>query len=100
MFKFRSRMHPWEISRRLKEAFPDELGRVSSEDIEEKIALSEMEIYSVEPEPIKWWLRLTLPLAIIVIGLLFIFSPIKYMFTGRWNYSILWLKNWLTALRF
>lgn len=42
------------------------------------------------------WLRLTLPFVLVVMILLIVFMPIKFIFTGRWRYApnifIKWFK--------
>jgi hypothetical protein len=46
------------------------------------------------------WIRLTMPLGLLLIFLMLITSPIKFMITGTWGYRIEWISNWLGAMGF
>jgi hypothetical protein len=46
------------------------------------------------------WIRLTLPIALVVMLTLFLLMPVNYMITGHWGYKIEPLTNWLRSLGF
>lgn len=76
-----------------------ELKKVDVEIITSHLRGSNLDFYKQEKKPIKLGIRLTLPFALIVMLILIILTPINYLITGRWSYRMLWLLNWLKALR-
>ncbi len=81
--------------------FP-EISKLSSEEVADRFRKLNMDFYYEEKEPVSFWTRLTLPFALITMGLMIIGSPIAFLITGNWGYSLgeknrLW--NWFKSLR-
>ena len=86
---------------RLKETFP-ELSKVDSEELADRWDSLGLDFSGEEKKAVSFWRRLTLPLGIIVLVLLFIGLPINFMITGHWGYSLgkkNYILNWLRSLR-
>ena len=83
-----------------REAFP-ELKHLSSEELCDRFQGLEIDFYTVEQVPVSWWVRLSLPFAILAwVGLL-VGLPFAFLLTGRWGYSLdgkCWLMNWFRAV--
>jgi len=63
-----------------------------------------MDFCCEELTPVKWWMRLTLPFAIIIMTFIFIYLPFHFIFTGNWGYSVgksspPKILNWFRALK-
>ena len=84
---------------KLKEAFP-ELKQILLEDIEQRLRYSGMILVKRERVSVPFWVRLTLPFALIAIIILYVSLPIKYMLNGKWGYNKDWLYNWFKSLGF
>ena len=86
----------------LKKPFP-ELKVYRNEEITQKFRELGWRFYTQSKPPVPKWIRITLPFALILMLLMVIFSPIKFMITGRWNYSLeesnIKTYNWLKALK-
>ena len=97
----------WEIKKRdyswtameLKNRLP-QLMNVTTDEIVDSLRGSGLGIVSVQSVAKPFWVRLSLPFGLIVILLLIITLPIKFMATGTWNYNCQWLSNWFKALGF
>ena len=72
---------------KFQETFP-ELRNVSYEDMCDRWQSLKIDFYTEEETDAKWWVRLTLPLALIVVILMLIGLPFHYIFTGKWSYSL------------
>ena len=87
---------------RLREVFP-ELNKIDSEELADRFIKLKLDFFTEEITPVPFYIRLTLPFAIIVLFLMFIFSPIYFLITGNWGYQISKtnprLLNWLRSLR-
>ena len=89
----------WWTANELQKRLPELKGSFVS-DIEENLrgsGLTFMEYKSVKKP---FWVRLSLPFGLLLMLILLIFLPVKFMFTGTWNYKWQWLSNWFTALGF
>jgi hypothetical protein len=86
-------------ARELKQYLP-ELKHSDTEDIVSRLRGSG--IFLVRKQAVKrpMWIRLTMPLGLLLIFLMLITSPIKFMITGTWGYRIEWISNWLGAMGF
>lgn len=61
-----------------------------------------LDFYTEEKTPVPIWLRLTMPFAFIVMLLMLIGTPINFLITGNWGYSLgekNRLLNWFRAVR-
>lgn len=86
---------------RFKEVFP-ELKHISSEEMCDRLIDLNTEFYYEEQATISPWVRLTLPLAMLVWALMFISLPLVFVVTGKWGYSLgdkNYIYNWLKSLR-
>lgn len=87
---------------RLKEVFP-ELSKLSSEELCDRFIDMKMDFYCEELTPVNIWTRLTLPFAVLFLFFMFLFTPINFLFTGNWGYSLgksnPKILNWFRSLR-
>lgn len=86
---------------RFKQVFP-ELNKISTEEMCDRWIELNVEFYSEEETPVKFWMRLTLPFAIILLLLMLICLPIVFLITGKWSYPLTeknTILNWFRALR-
>lgn len=93
------RMNSYWAALKLKKAIP-ELKNVDTELIDSYIRSSNFNIFEEKKKPVNSWVRVTLPLALVVILCLIALSPIKFMITGSWGYGNLKLLNWFRKLGF
>ena len=84
-------------ARDLKNIFP-ELNKLNSDEIENRLRKSDIEIFTETKRPVKWWIRLTLPFAVIVWIILFVGLPITFIVRGEWGYKIDRIMNWFKQL--
>lgn len=97
----------WEIKKKdyhwtameLKKLLP-ELKNSDLDLITHRLRGSGLGIVRERSIPRPAWVRITLPFGIIVMLLLLITSPIKFMLTGTWGYQWQWLTNWFRSLGF
>jgi hypothetical protein len=97
----------WRLTRKdyyftaidLKKIFP-ELKDLYTENIVDRLRGSDLDFYYSEKVKTPIWIRLTLPIALIVMLTLFILTPVNYMITGYWGYKYKSLTNWLRSLGF
>jgi hypothetical protein len=81
--------------------FP-ELSKLSSEELRDRFVELNLDFYYEKRVPVKTWMRLTLPFAIIFMFLMLIFTPVNFMITGQWGYSLgekNRILNWFKSLR-
>lgn len=86
---------------KFRETFP-ELNKVSNEEMCDRWISLGIEFYTEEETEVKWWIRLTLPFALILFILMFIGLPFVFMFTGKWSYGNRYksrILNWFRQLR-
>ena len=83
----------------LKRILPD-LKRLDVDEIVDHLRGSDMEFYYTEKIKSPIWIRLTLPIALVVMLTLFLLMPVNYMITGHWGYKYEPLTNWLRSLGF
>ena len=87
---------------KFKELFP-ELSKVDNEELADRFIELGLDFYTEVRNPVKILTRLTLPFALIIMALMFIFIPINFLITGNWGYSISKsnpiLLNWFRSLR-
>jgi hypothetical protein len=89
----------------MNEVFP-ELSELSSEEMCNRWKKLKIEFYCQEKTPVKWWLRITLPFALLLMLLMIIGLPFCFMIRGKWSYSsfngknhYIIIYNWFKALR-
>lgn len=61
-----------------------------------------LDFFTEELKPVPFWLRLTMPFAILTAVLMIISLPILFLMTGKWSYSLgdeNRALNWMRALR-
>lgn len=86
---------------RFQEVFP-ELKNIGREEMCDRFIELDIEFYCEEKTPVPFWLRLTLPFAIATMLIMLLITPIMFIFTGRWGYSLgekNILLNWFRAMR-
>jgi hypothetical protein len=86
---------------KFKELFP-ELKKVDSEELADRFYELGLDFYTETVTPVKFWLRFTLPFAILAMLSMFLFAPISFLITGRWGYSLgekNFFLNWFRALK-
>jgi ribose/xylose/arabinose/galactoside ABC-type transport system permease subunit len=84
-----------------KKVFP-ELNKLDSEELCDRFQELNIDFYTEEITPVKPWLRLTMPFAIVLMILMLIAIPFKFLITGNWSYSLgdkNTILNWFKALR-
>ena len=86
---------------RFRELFP-ELKNVNTEDLADRFIDLNLDFYYEEKVPVSWWIRLTLPFALIMMLLMFLFLPINFILIGNWGYGYSEknrVLNWFKSLR-
>lgn len=86
---------------RLRETFP-ELSKLSSEELCDRFSDLNLDFYYEKKSPVNLLTRLSLPFALVLIFLMFITLPIKFIITGHWGYSLGGknrILNWFRALK-
>jgi hypothetical protein len=86
---------------KFKKVFP-ELSNIDSEEMANRFIELGMDFYYEEKKPVSFWMRLTLPLALIVMLLMYGFLPISFLIRGKWSYSLgekNRLLNWFRSLK-
>lgn len=84
-----------------RETFP-ELSKVDNEELADRFINLKLDFYTEVKSPVQPIIRLTLPFALLLMLLMLLFTPIKFIFTGTWGYSISRkprLLNWFRSLR-
>ena len=84
-----------------KKVFP-ELNKLSSEDMCDRWIKLGFDFYVDKQAPVRFWIRFTLPIAIVVMLIMFLLMPVAFFITGRWGYSLSKknrLLNWFRELR-
>lgn len=84
-----------------QKVFP-ELSKIDSEELCDRFIELNIEFYFEEETPVNFWIRLTLPFAIFTMLLMILVSPISFLITGKWGYSLGQknrLLNWFRALK-
>lgn len=66
--------------------FP-ELKHLSSEELCGRFSELGVNFYEVKKSSVKWYVRLTLPFALILMLGMLVTMPIKFIVTGHWKYS-------------
>lgn len=85
---------------KFKETFP-ELSKIDSEELCDRFIELKMDFYYEERTPVNFWLRLTLPFALFTMLVMILMSPLVFIITGKWGYSLgkkNRLLNWFRAL--
>ena len=72
---------------RFKKVFP-ELSKLSSEEMVDRLIELRMDFYYEEKEPVSFWIRLTLPFALLTMLLMIVGLPLTFLITGKWGYSL------------
>ncbi len=84
-----------------KKVFP-ELSKIDSEELCNRFIELNIKFYCEETKPVNFWMRLTLPFAILTMLLMIVIMPFTFLITGKWGYSLgekNRLLNWFRALR-
>lgn len=85
---------------RFFDVFP-ELRHLSSGQLRDRFADLGLDFYSKEECGVKWYVRLTLPLAVLVMLTMVILMPVNFLFTGKWSYGFSdrnFIRNWFEML--
>lgn len=86
---------------RMREVFP-ELSKLSNEEMCDRWIALDIEFYTIKEIPVKWWIRLTLPFALLFMLLLMFMLPIYFIVTGTWGYDFTnknKIYNWFKSLK-
>lgn len=86
---------------KFRETFP-ELNKVDSEEMCDRWVSLGIDFYTEKIVPVPKWIRITLPLALLTMLVMFLVMPIAFMFTGYWGYQLgekNRILNWFRALR-
>lgn len=86
---------------KFRETFP-ELNKVSNEEMCDRWISLGIEFYTEKATKVKWWVRITLPFALILFILMIIGLPFVFMLTGKWHYGNgdkSRILNWFKSLR-
>lgn len=81
--------------------FP-ELSDIDSEEMADRFGELKMDFYYEEVTKVKFWNRLTLPFALALMILMFVFLPINFLIKGTWGYNLgekNIILNWLRSLK-
>jgi len=70
-----------------REIFP-ELNKVSSEDMCDRWCDLGIDFYTEKQAKVPFWVRLTLPFAILLYILMLILMPIRFIIKGTWGYDL------------
>lgn len=89
----------WDTAIVLQKRLPW-LKNVSVTDIEDHLRGTQLGFVEEKSTPRPYWVRLSLPFALILMLILYVTLPIKFMITGTWNYKWNWLSNWFKAIGF
>lgn len=86
---------------RLTEVFP-ELQKIKSEELCDRLIELNLDFYTETQKKVSAWVRITLPFALIILLIMALGLPIKFMITGTWLYDYNdknRLYNWFKMLR-
>ena len=83
----------------LKNAIP-ELSKTDSEKIISYLRKHNLSIVRKDLKKTPFYMRLTLPFALILMLSLLILLPFNYIITGSWYYKWKWLDKWFCAVGF
>jgi hypothetical protein len=84
-----------------KKVFP-ELSKLDSEELCDRFSELGVDFFYEKKTPVSLWLRLTMPFAFITMLLMLIGTPLNFLITGNWGYSLgknNYILNWLRAVR-
>ena len=82
------------------ETFP-ELKYLSSEELADRFANLGIDFYTNDEDSVTPLIRLTLPIAFVVILIMFLFLPVNFILSGRWGYNFSKknvIRNWFEML--
>ena len=91
------RVNEYFVACKLKNIMP-QLKNVDVEVIEDYLERTNCIFYEEKSKPTPKWLRFTLPFALILFILMFLFLPINFIITGRWGYNRNGALNWFKSL--
>ncbi len=86
------------VARLIRSVNP-ELKNVSLHEMEDRLNETDIEFFVTEKTKVGI-VRITLPFAVLLAGIMILFMPINYMINGQWGYKTIWIKNWFKALKF
>ena len=101
IYKYRRELTEYELRDLLKKTFPKIYNDFNSVEVDEKCQdiLDDYDIFTQEVVNVTpFFVRLSLPFAVIVVIIMLIFKPIFFMFTGKWYFDEIktkWIYNWL-----
>lgn len=78
------------ILRELKDSYVHE--------ISDQLRGHNLHVIKQERKSSPWYVRITLPIALVVVLLVVISTPFKYMLTGSWGYDENKLFNWFRSV--
>ena len=86
---------------RFKEVFP-ELGKIDNEDLADRFRELDLDFYHEKVVPVKFWVRFTMPFALILMVLMLVGMPLCFLITGSWRYPLgdkNVILNWFRSLK-
>jgi hypothetical protein len=84
-----------------KKVFP-EIKHLDHDELCERWSSLGVTLYTENISPVNKWVRFTLPIALLVMFLMFVSLPFLFLITGEWSYSLgknSRILNWFKSLR-
>lgn len=88
----------YSVAKSIKETFPEL--HLRTDEIEERLEDLDVLFYKYKEVKASFLIRLTVILIPFVIIGFTLFSPIKYIYSGRWGYNLKFMTNWFNKLGF
>jgi hypothetical protein len=91
----------YEFNRIFKDTFPEL--KLDNEELCNRLRSMGLEYYSQKVVPVRWWVRLTLPLGALAFIVMLLVTPINFMLTGSFSYDLKeknFILNWFRELQF
>jgi len=77
-----------------------ELRKMQTDDVVNYLRGSGLFIVRKKLVESTFWIRFTMPFALVVLIFLLLITPIKYIITGKWGYSNQSIANWFRSVGF
>jgi hypothetical protein len=102
IFSSYTKINYYDFSLILKDRLKDEIPQIiniSSDDIANYMRGSGLIIYKMSNNKVPFYIRITLPFAIITMILMLLLLPVNFIFTGRWRYNIEFIASWFRKFK-
>lgn len=86
------------LKKSIVELTPYQKNKMQEDEI---VRFSPFEFYKEKEVTSNIWIRLSVIFLPILWGLLFVFMPLTFIFTGRWGYgkNFNWILNWMDKVK-